>query len=180
MAYPLRFAIYLPTSPNFQSPFIWMGAFYGVYLVFLILELIAHMRNKESKAGKILAVLAIVFGVAASSNLGAVFGTMPGREYWTVPFLPLFFICTALLTGAAALIVLTYFTKKDMEARDGTIQYLGEMLVLFIGATLFFNVWNIVGSFIGQSPERYEALMFLLTGDLAVSFWAFEIGLGLI
>lgn len=176
MAYPLRLAIYMPTSPNFKSAFIWMGLFYGIYLVFLIVELICHVRN--SKLTNLFGWLAIITGVSATSNLGAVFGTMPGRPFWTAPYLPLFFIFTALLCGAAAIILLFYFTNK--ENKEEIVKYFGKLLILFILVVMVFNVWNIVSSFIGQSPERFEALMFLLTGDLAISFWVFEIGIGLV
>lgn len=177
LKYPLNLAIYAVLSPNFQSAFIWMGYLYGIYLVFLMLEVIFHMKHWE-KAVKVTAVLAITTGLAATSNLGAVFGTMPGRQFWTAPYLPVLFIFTALLTGAAALIVLFYFTSK--VAKEQLVPYLSKLLALFIIVVLILSAWNILSGIIGQSPERFEATMYLLTGGLSVSFWVFELGVGLL
>ncbi|OIJ12372.1 hypothetical protein BKP37_13090 [Anaerobacillus alkalilacustris] len=177
LKYPLNLAIYAVLSPNFQSAFIWMGYLYGIYLVFLIAEVFFHMRNKE-KIVKVFAVLAITTGLAATSNLGAVFGTMPGRAFWTSPYLPILFIFTALLTGAAALLILFYFTSE--RTREQLVPYLSKLLVLFIIVVLILTIWNILSGLIGQSPERYEATMYLLTGSLSISFWVFELGFGLL
>lgn len=127
---------------------------------------------------KIASFLAIATGIIATSNLGAVFGTMPGRAYWTAPYLPIFFIFTALLTGAAALMVLYYF--HNQKSREEIVPYMSKLLVLFIIVVGIMTVWNLVSGFIGQYPERYEATMNLLFGDLAISFWVFELGIGLI
>lgn len=177
LKYPINLAIYAILSPNFQSAFIWMGYLYGIYLVFLILEVVFHITHKV-KALKIASFLAITTGLIATSNLGAVFGTMPGRAFWTAPYLPILFIFTALLTGAAALMVLYYFTNK--KTREEIVPYLSKLLVLFIIVVLILTGWNMVSGFIGQYPERYEATMFLLAGDLSISFWVFELGLGLL
>lgn len=177
LKYPLNLAIYAVLSPNFQSAFIWMGYLYGIYLVFLMLEVIFHMKN-WNKALKVTAVLAITTGLAATSNLGAVFGTMPGRQFWTAPYLPILFIFTALLTGAAALIVLFYFSSR--ATREQMVPYLSKLLALFIIVVAILTAWNILSGIIGQSPERYEATMYLLTGGLSVSFWVFEVAIGLL
>ncbi|AOM84023.1 NrfD/PsrC family molybdoenzyme membrane anchor subunit [Salisediminibacterium beveridgei] len=177
LKYPLNLAIYAVLSPNFQSAFIWMGFLYGIYLLFLILEVVFYLR-KSPKALKIASFLAITTGIIATSNLGAVFGTMPGRAYWTAPYLPIFFIFTALLTGAAALMVLYYF--HNQKTREEIVPYMSKLLVLFIIVVGIMTVWNLVSGFIGQYPERYEATMNLLFGDLAISFWVFELGIGLL
>lgn len=177
LKYPLNLAIYSVLSPNFKSPFIWMGYLYGIFLVFLLLEVVFHMKHKET-AMKIASFLAITAGLIATSNVGAVFGTMPGRAFWTAPYLQILFIFTALLTGTAALMVLYYFTSK--QSREEIVPYLSKLLVLFIIVVGILTAWNIVSGIIGQYPERYEATMYLLTGDLSLSFWLFEVGLGLL
>ena len=176
LMYPINLGIYGVISPNFQSAFIWMGYLYGIYLVFLILEVIFHVKHQE-KALKAASFLAILTGIVATSNLGAVFGTMPGRAFWTTPYLPILFIFTALLTGAAALMVLYYFQGK--RSREEIVPYLSKLLVLFIIIVTVMTAWNMVSGVIGQYPERYEATMYLLTGGLSVSFWVFEVGIGL-
>ncbi|ADH98170.1 NrfD/PsrC family molybdoenzyme membrane anchor subunit [Salisediminibacterium selenitireducens] len=177
LKYPMNLAVYAVLSPNFQSAFIWMGFLYGIYLLFLILEVVFYLRKRPS-ALKITSFLAITTGIVASSNLGAVFGTMPGRAYWTAPYLPILFIFTALLTGAAALMVLYYFHSQ--KSREEIVPYMSKLLVLFIIVVGIMTVWNLVSGFIGQYPERYEATMNLLFGDLAISFWVFELGVGLL
>ncbi|SER93905.1 NrfD/PsrC family molybdoenzyme membrane anchor subunit [Salisediminibacterium halotolerans] len=176
LMYPVNLAIFAVLSPNMQSAFIWMGYLYGIYLLFLILEVVFYVKRKE-KALKTASFLAITTGIIATSNLGAVFGTMPGRAFWTAPYLPILFIFTALLTGAAALMVLYYFQGE--RSRAEIVPYLSKLLVLFIIVVSVMTAWNIVSGVIGQYPERYEATMHLVSGGMSVSFWVFEVLLGL-
>ncbi|OEH84400.1 hypothetical protein BHU72_09275 [Desulfuribacillus stibiiarsenatis] len=179
--YPIRLVIYAILSPNFSSAFIWMGYLYGIYLMFLIAETLLYALNLH-RLSRFCAIFAILTGVAATSNLGAVFGTLAARPFWTAPFLPGMFIINALVSGAAALIILFYFVERDKSRKNTNelVDIFGKLLGLFIAITLFFTIWNVLSGYIGNVPERYEATMAMINGPLAISFWVFEIGLGLL
>lgn len=181
LKYPLNLVIHAVLSPNLQSAFIWMGLLYSIYLVFLIAEVFFYIK-KKIKVVRTFAILAILTGVAATSNLGSVMGAMHGRDFWTTPFLPIMFIVSALVTGTSALVVLFYFTNYNLSKinKNQLVPYLSKLMGLFISVSIFLTIWNMISGYIGQVPGRYEATMYLLTGPLKYSFWVFEVGIGLV
>ena len=72
ITHPLRMALYVIISPNFQSPIWWMGTLYGLYLVLLCGEFYFLMRGDHKKAF-IFGLIGFIAAVTAHSNLGAVF-----------------------------------------------------------------------------------------------------------
>lgn len=108
---PFRLAIWNPLSPNPTSNIWWMGTFYSIYLVFLTLEFIFILIEKH-KYSKLAGAICLITGIAAYSNLGAVFGMLCGREFWYGPYLPIFFVTSAATSGCMAIIFFTYLGYK--------------------------------------------------------------------
>jgi len=176
MKYPLNLMIYMVLSPNIKSAFILMGLLYSVYLVCLLLEILFYTIGKDQWS-RIAAVFAIIFGVSASTNLGIVFGGQVGRAFWNVPMFPILLISSALVSGAASLIILYYFVDREKSKQNDNFlvgklsKLLGGFIVLF-AAISSFNLFNALNS---ASAERQEAARFLLFGDYSISFWVFEV-----
>ncbi len=176
MKYPLNLMIYMVFSPNITSPFILMGLLYSIYLVCLILEIAFYAIGKE-KWSRLATIFAIITGVSASANLGLVFGGQVGRAFWNAPMFPILLISSALVSGAASLIILYYFVDRaDSKLNKNFLveklsKLLGGFIVLF-GAISAFNLYNSLNS---PSLERQEAARFLLSGDYSISFWVFEV-----
>ncbi len=84
---PFRMAIYNVISPNLTSNIWWMGTLYGAYMVFMAVEYAFLVMNKPAIATKV-GFMGVVAGIAAHSNLGAVFGMLHGREFWYGPYMP--------------------------------------------------------------------------------------------
>ncbi|WP_261177582.1 NrfD/PsrC family molybdoenzyme membrane anchor subunit [Anaerobacillus sp. CMMVII] len=118
--------------------------------------------------------------------MGAVFGFLNARPYWNGPYLSIYFILSALLSGAALLSIMYFIVSKVKKDEtlyfrgDHIVASLGKLLLFFIGITLFFTTWKILTGLYGAVPGKYEAVMITLTGPFAISFWVFQIGLGMI
>lgn len=182
--HPIRMAIYVLLSPNFESPIWWMGTLYGIYLALLIGEFYFLMRNHH-KGAMTMGLLGFVAAVTAHSNLGGVFGLLEARPYWHGSFLPIYFILSALVSGGALISIIVYynyqFRKIPLPARyPQFINTLAKLQALFLMILTFFVTWKIIPGLYGRPPEKFEATMALLTGPMAFNFWFFEVLVGML
>lgn len=181
---PWRMAIYNVISPNLTSNIWWMGTLYGAYLFFMLIEFALLQLGKHREAG-MAGLLGVISGVAAHSNLGAVFGLIGGREFWHGPYMPIYFIASAMLSGCAAILFFTYLAYKAngwkmSDSLERALGITGKIGLLLIAVLAFFDSWKILSGIAGHPPGKYEATMALISGPYAVNFWLGEIGLGLV
>lgn len=165
-------------SPNFSSAIFWMGALYGLYLLLLFIELHYLYRNDHKKA-QVFGLVGFISAIVAHSNLGAVFGFLHSRPYWEGPYIPIYFILSALLSGTAILTVIFTFVERKREA-SGIIPALSRLLTLFIALTIFFSAWKLLTGLYGEPAGKYEAIMALVSGPLSIHFWLFEVAFGML
>lgn len=180
---PFRMAIYNVISPNLTSNIWWMGTLYGAYLFFMILEFIFLQIDKH-RIATYAGFMGVVSGIAAHSNLGAVFGMLHGREFWYGPYMPIYFIASAMMSGCATILFFTYLAHKvNSESIDKLVARALEVTtkvgILAICIIMFFTAWKIITGFVGAEGKR-EALMVLLTGKYAFNFWFLEVGAGMV
>ncbi len=178
---PFRMAIYNVISPNLTANIWWMGTLYGGYAVFMIIEFILLLMEKYRFA-KYAGLLGLLSGIAAHSNLGAIFGMLHGREYWYGPYLPIYFIASAMLSGCAAIIFFTYLgykvnNEKMDKPMERSMEVMGKLCALLIAVIIFLTTWKILTALVG-GPGKYETVMALLKGPYAVNFWVFEVMIG--
>ncbi len=137
------------------------------------------------KLARLSGAAAVISALAAHSTLGAVFGFIGSRSIWHGPYLPIYFILSAFVSGAAILImslVLSYksggqeLTLKIKEV----VQSLGQLLLLFLVIFLFFTIWKLITAQYGRIPEEFDSVMLLINGPLSVLFWVGEILLGIL
>lgn len=180
---PFRLALYLFASPNFSSNIWWMGTLYACEVVLLIIEFIYLMLDRH-RISAVVGFFGILFGVAAISNLGGVFAMLNGREFWYGPYLPIFFIASAVMMGCAAIIFFTVIAYRIRGAAlDGpvarSLAAVGKLLMLMLAVVLFFTIWRMV-SLTGGGTEKLMVLDALVSGPYAFNFWVMEIGLGIV
>ena len=181
---PWRMAIYNVISPNLSSNIWWMGTLYGAYLFFMLIEFALLQAGKHKTAG-ILGMLGVISGVAAHSNLGAVFGLLNGREFWHGPYMPIYFITSAMMSGCATVIFFHWLGYKingwKMSTQlENSLYSVGKLGALLYIVILFFTTWKMISGYTGQQPGKYEAIMALLNGPFANNFWYGEVAMGLV
>lgn len=180
---PWRMLIYNVISPNFSSNIWWMGTLYGLAVAAMFIEFFAILTRQWSLAITVGLVGALA-EVGANTNLGAVFATLSARPFWYGAQLPVFFLCSAFASGAAAIILFTYIAHKmrgteiDSDTMSG-LQSAGKVLALTLFLLAVATIWRFIAIFTGGNELATIAANHLLKGPLATNFWLFEIIIGL-
>jgi protein NrfD len=171
-------------TPNFRAPMTWMIWLHVVYLAILGAELRLALRAgsdpvAERRTNR-LSLLTIPFGFALVSVVGAVFGVASARPLWSGMALPLFFLLSSLVVGAA-IVTLVYALASPDRGTAGhadTLRVLGRVvlgLVLFGAFTVLANVATIL--YPGATASA-EALRTVLGGRHSWSLWFVHVLLG--
>ncbi len=179
---PFRMFLYNVISPNLVSNLWWMGTLYGAYLVFMMIEYYCLLEQNHS-ISRIMGFFGLVVGIAAHSNLGAIFGMLHGRPFWYGPYLPIYFIFSAAMSGGCAILFFTALAWKInpeiMNQRmERAMKAICQLTIYFIAVILFFTVWKIITGSVSHGKAMVIAS--LVIGDYAFSFWVFEVLLGML
>lgn len=178
IGHPVRMVIYNILSPGFTSAIWWMGTLYGGYLACIVLELIFLLRN-DHKYAKVFGVAGLVVGIAAHSNLGGVFGFLIARPISNGIFFPIYFILSAMITGAYLLFLmqgLRYKMKFPIEIKL-MLEKLANILTILLLILIFFEIWRMLTAYYGGMPERAEVAMHIIFGG---NFLFGELFLGIV
>jgi len=180
---PFKMMLYNMLTPNLTSNIWWMGTLYGAYMFFMILEFSFLLLNWH-RIAIFAGLIALFSGIAAHSNLGAIFGMLHGREFWYGPYMPIYFIVSAMMSGCAAVIFFTWTAfrmsgKPYDEPMKKAMQTLSKLTVLLISIVLFFTVWKIITGLVGAEGKVLTINSFLF-GSYSVNFWVFEVLLGMV
>jgi molybdopterin-containing oxidoreductase family membrane subunit len=179
---PFRMAIWNVISPNFTSNMWWMGTLYGAYLVFMLIEYY-FLLEQDHTLSRLMGFFGLVVGIAAHSNLGGIFGMLHGRHFWYGPYLPIYFIISAAMSGGCAILFFTCLGWKInpeiMNQRmERAIKSITQVTIFLISTIIFFTIWKIITGMVSEG--KHLIIMSFLTGDFAINFWVFEIFLGMI
>ncbi len=169
---------------NLASNIWWMGTLYGAYLLFMIGEFIL-LQKKSHKMAAALGLAGLLSGIAAHSNLGAIFGLLNGREFWHGAYMPIYFIASAALSGCVTIIVFTYIGYKVnnwqmSESMKTSLQSTGKLAALTIAILMFFTIWKIITGITGHPPGKYLAMEAMLKGPYSINFWLGEVLFGMV
>lgn len=162
----------------------WMGTLYGAYLFFMMIEFVM-LQKEQHKIATAFGLAGLVTGVVAHSNLGAVFGLLNGREFWHGPYMPIYFITSAAMSGCVAIIFFTYIAYRfnGWKMSDGmkkSLESVAKLGALMMAIILFFTCWKMITGVTGNPPGKYEAMQTLLSGSYAMNFWGGEVLLGMV
>ena len=180
---PWRMHIYNVISPHLTSNIWLMGTLYGVYLILMLFEF-AFLNLNKHKLAVTSGFAGAAAGIAAHSNLGAVFGLLVGREFWHGPYMSIYFIASAMMTGTAVIFMFHYFAYKvNGESMEPEMVHAldinRKLAILLLSIIAFFTVWHLLAGITGQPPGEYEAWRAAISGPYAFNFWFFEILCGL-
>jgi len=164
IGHPVRMMIYNTISPGLTSAIWGMGVLYSIYLGLIVMEFIFLSRD-DHKWSTMFGLGGLLIGIAAHSNLGAVFGFLVGRPLANGVFYPVYFILSAMITGCY-LLFLMYGYKYKMqfdEQMEKFLVHLARLLGLLIAILMFFEFWRFMTAIYGGVPERADTAMHILT-----------------
>ncbi|MFA7293039.1 MAG: NrfD/PsrC family molybdoenzyme membrane anchor subunit [Rhodocyclaceae bacterium] len=122
LGHPFRMLWVVPTGVQVMSPMFWMGVFYTIDLVLLIVKFYLMWKEDwDSPLSHLVGNAGFVAVILASGMLGLLFGSMVMRPMWFGSFTSIYYMLTAALSGAAAIVVTTYmaydFDREKMPAQ---------------------------------------------------------------
>ncbi len=180
---PHRMLLYNMLSPNLTSNIWWMGTLYSMAVGFMFVEFFSIL-TRQYKMAVTLGVMGAIAEVLANTNLGAVFATLAGRPFWYGAQLPIYFLSCAFMSGAAAIIIFSYFAYKirkeemDTDTFNG-VQTAGKVLTLMLFLISVATIWRFIAFYVGGAEMARTAADALTNGPLSFNFWAIEIAFGL-
>lgn len=182
--YPVRMVFGAVFVPSPTSPMWWMGVFYGIYLVVLLVE-VWSMFTDHPKIHQWACTLAACVAVLAPGTLGAVFGVIAAKPLWHGPWTPILMVASAFLAGTSLLgIVFSVVVRFRLQDRDRARRLGIPSIRLLLGVGLvlvsLLVARQVVAGLTGTERGLREATEALVAGPLALQFWGVRVGLGLV
>ncbi|HEX5591038.1 MAG TPA: NrfD/PsrC family molybdoenzyme membrane anchor subunit [Candidatus Limnocylindrales bacterium] len=181
--YPVRMVFGAMFVPSPSSPMWWMGVFYGVYLVVLVVE-VWSMFTHHPRIHQAACTMAAGTAIVAPATLGAVFGVLVARPFWHGPFTPVLMVATAFLSGVALLAVVFFAVARLRLAgsdRVATVAMPAIRLLLGVGLVVvsLLVARHVAAGLSSDRPGYVAATEALLFGPLAAQFWGVRVAIGL-
>lgn len=144
---PFRMLWALPLSLQIKSPMWWMGVFYSIDLVLLVIKFwLLHTRRWETRLTHAVSVVSFIVCILAPGTLGLVFGMMAMRPAWFSPIMPMYFILTGFCTALAMMVFVS-----SMIPRTGNLDHHERALFDIVLPRLFFvTLLAVIGMRVGQ------------------------------
>lgn len=179
IGHPVTMMIYNVLTPGLTSAIWWMGTLYGLYLTFICLEFFFLAIKENHTFSKIFGILGLLTGLAAHSNLGAVFGFLISRPSANGVFYPVYFILSAMITGCYLVFLMYGFRYKMNFPEKVTVMLvkLSKILGMLLAVLIFFEIWKILTALYGDMPERAATIMHTIKHP---NFWFGEVILGML
>jgi len=174
--------LYLLFNPT--SRLGWMGILYVAFIVLLFVELIVVIKEDRLPKWSTITIgsLVLLITLAVHTNLGALFGAINTKPLLFSYLLPLHFIVSAVLVGAAIQIVfltLCSFIKQRKVPEELMQLFVIGYRPLIIGLILI-NWVLIIAKFVPGMLSSHTSpyIRLLISGEYSWLFWGFEIALG--
>jgi Ni/Fe-hydrogenase subunit HybB-like protein len=144
------------------------------FLSFGKTEFTAPDRDADHRRVRFLSILSLPIGLIFYGVNGAIFAILLNRPLWNAALTPLLFIVTALLSGGALIVFLTYIFRVD----DELVHYLGHVVRFLLVVFLFLEFLQFfVGYRTGVTITR-ASLDIIAFGPYWWVFWIVHILLG--
>ncbi len=162
----------------------WMGTLYMVFLFSLVVELVVMLLEESLPkwVPRVMGSFVLLVTLAVHTNLGALFGSINAKPMWSTHLLPMHFIVSAVMSGAAIHILfgsLVYIIKRGGLPERIRVLYSRDLSPLVIGL-IIVNFALIAEKIIASTHDTglAAAVAQLTTGGYAPIFWGFEIIIG--
>ncbi|MBV5277703.1 MAG: polysulfide reductase NrfD, partial [Campylobacteraceae bacterium] len=179
IGHPVTMLIYNVLTPGLTSAIWWMGTLYGLYLAFICLEFFFLTIKENHTLSKFFGIGGLLVGLAAHSNLGAVFGFLVSRPSANGVFYPVYFILSAMITGCYLIFLMYGFRyKMNFPSKvEVMLVKLSKILGMLLAVLIFFEAWKIITALYGDMPERGTTILHSI---MHPNFWFGEVILGML
>ncbi len=175
------------TSPSFTSMMAFNAWMYSGFIVVALVALWLTYRRRTSWLRPVLA-LGILLSIAFPSQSGAFFGVIDAKPYWHSALLPFLFLASAIVAGAALLLVVRYlqgryeFTAWDPGATDDWQAAVARLRTVTLAGIIVYLVLEFAEISIGFWSPVADApgLELMLWGPYWWVFWIVHLLFGAI
>ena len=162
-------------SPQPMSPLVWDMAVITIYLTIAAIDLwILTRPTPMPRTLRRMAILTLPVAVLVHSVTAWIFGFLVARPFWNTAILAPLFISSALVSGTALVLVVTWLTARTTAWRPPRTVYedLARLLVWFVAVDLFLLATELITAYTSQTAYHLAPLEMLFTGRLAPLFWS--------
>jgi len=177
------YLIYLSFNP--EARIAWMAGFYGLFALFLIIELVFLIREETSeKVARMkaieftVALLVLVFELGLVGNLAQVFGSLTSVPFWYGVHMVTIFLSLALLMGASGVSLMLTPYMREAETREFSAKYYGKIMLVSSLAFAYFLIWTFLTAWYNRAA--FDFARQLLAGRHSLAFWAGTVLLGIV
>ncbi len=135
-------------------------------------------KGRDMKAVKILGIIGIPTALAVHGGTGAVFAVVKAVPHWHTPLLPIIFITSALVSGAALLLFLRTFFFKPAADEKQFLSDLGKLVIGLLIVDWVLVIFEFLVVLYGAVPDAVGALREMFLGDNWWIFWLVQVGIG--
>jgi protein NrfD len=171
---------YLFVRTNPSSLLGWMVWVYTIYSLVLLAMLVAMARENRA-ALKWLAFAGFVLVVTFGGGEGALFGVLGSKPFWNSGILPVRFLFSAFLSGAALVAFAMALFRRwpaDAEAEAEGV-FLRRMLLALLALNIVLEFAEISVTLYTGLPAVVEAYRLIMFGAYWWVFWVVQLALGL-
>jgi Ni/Fe-hydrogenase subunit HybB-like protein len=160
LGHPFRMLWAIPLNLQIRSPLFWMGVWYLIALVFMMVKLaLLHREEWSTSRSRTIGIATFVSEILAAVTLALVFGMMAMRPYWYGSFVPVYFLVTAALSGVAFATLFAFFAHglgtASMSARTKhlTTNLMPTLFAMLLGTVLVLSLARVVTGLWSNQPE---------------------------
>lgn len=164
------------------SPLMWDMLVLTAYLILCIIYLavlVKHDKEPRSERSlKTLSIIAFIVAILVHSVTAWIFSLNISRPFWNTALMAPWFVCSALVSGLALVLVITLILRKtgNLVLEDENVQKMGKLLGVFVAVDLFFFFCEILTSVYPGAGTAYEIIGMVTTGPIAPFFWTQVLG----
>lgn len=171
----------LYVQPSSTSLLAWMVWVYTAYILVLLSMLYALAKEKKGWL-KPLSVLGFLLVITFGGGEGALFGVLGSKPYWNSGLLPIRFLFSAFLSGAALVaftIVLFRHWPADAEHDEG-VRFLRYLILALLALNILVEFAEYSVTHYAAVPAVLEAHRLIAFGPYWWVFWTVQLLIGLL
>ncbi|RMG32104.1 MAG: hypothetical protein D6732_13810, partial [Methanobacteriota archaeon] len=136
----------------------------------------------DAKKLQILGSLGIPLAIAFHGSVGAIFGAVGARPYWSSGLTPIIFLVGALLSGGALLAFVSYYwgPGRGTEEHRKIVLLIGKIVLALLAFDVLLEYAEFSISLWSSVPAEAESVKLVLFGHFWWVFWFVHLGLGVV
>ncbi len=169
-------------QPHWTSPLMWDMVVITLYLSIAVIDLWILTRPQPTARGlRIMAMVTLPVAVLVHSVTAWIFGLLVARPFWNTALMAPLFISSALVSGMALILLVTYAAKRftRFEPPEHVFGDIGKLLGWFVAVDAFLLAAEVLTVYTSQVEDHLAPLQLLLWGRFSPIFWS-EVLFGLV